>query len=113
MKFTTLLHTYIRVGDVRNTSVKGFKGKQYITENEATPGTFTDDREIATIPCETDRIYTDCKSQEIELDEQGGRPGGKMTIGNSEEKNGFDNIVLWNIFEESAKGMTDLGEGEW
>ena len=62
MKFTTLLHTYIRVGDVRNTSVKGFKGKQYITENEATPGTFTDDREIATIPCETDRIYFDCKS---------------------------------------------------
>ena len=87
LKFTTLLHTYIRVGDVRNTSVKGFKGKQYKTENEATPGTFTDDREIATFQCETDRIYTDCSSQEIEIDEQGGRPGGKMTVLNSEEKN--------------------------
>jgi D-hexose-6-phosphate mutarotase len=113
MKFTTLLHTYIRVGDIRNTSVKGFKGKQYKTENEATPGTFTDDREIATFQCETDRIYTDCDSQEIEIDEQGGRPGGKMTVLNSEEKNEFDEIVLWNPAEERAKGMADLGEGEW
>ena len=26
---------------------------------------------------------------------------------------GFDDVVLWNIWEEGAKGMGDLGEGEW
>ena len=29
-------------------------------------------------------------------------------------KNGkFNDIVLWNIGEEGAKAMSDLGEGEW
>ena len=79
MTFTCLLHTYQRVGNIKNVSVKGFKGCSYITENEATPGTFTDDRELATIECETDRIYTDC-TQEIEIKEEGGRQGGSMIV---------------------------------
>lgn len=108
MTFTCLLHTYLTVGDIKKTSVKGFKGCSYITENEATPGTFTDDRELATIECETDRIYTDC-NQVLELKEEGGRQGGTMTI----QKDGFKDFVLWNIWEESAKAMSDLGQGEW
>ena len=79
MTFTCLLHAYFTVGDIKKTSLTGFKGCSYVTENEATPGTFTDDREVATIECETDRIYTDC-NEVVKFTEEGGRPGGRMDV---------------------------------
>jgi D-hexose-6-phosphate mutarotase len=36
MSFTCLLHTYFRVADARKAFVQGFKGSEYVTENEAT-----------------------------------------------------------------------------
>jgi glucose-6-phosphate 1-epimerase len=108
MSFTCLLHTYFRVQDVRRTFVTGFKGAQYVTENEATKGTFTDQRDRAILEGETDRIYMKC-GDKMEIEEEGGRPGGALTL----KKEGFSDVVLWNIWEEGATGMSDLGEGEW
>ena len=98
-----------RVGNVENAFVDGFQGCQFVTENEATPGTFTEEREHAYVEAETDRIYMNC-ADTLKIDDRiDGRAGGMVTL----KKSGFSDTVLWNIHEEKAAGMSDLGEGEW
>ena len=74
-----MLHTYLAVGDIRKAFVQGFNGATYVTDNEATKGTFTDDRQMATIAAETDRIYFKCPG-DLVLSENGGRDGGALAL---------------------------------
>ena len=67
-----------------------------------------DEREEATLAAETDRIYTKAGA-DLVISEEGGRPQGDLVLARS----GFDDVVLWNIWEEGAAGMADMGAGEW
>jgi glucose-6-phosphate 1-epimerase len=108
MSFTCLLHTYFRVSDITKAYVTGFQDETYVTDNEAEKGTFTDNREKAIVEAETDRIYFNCPDRLV-ISEEGGRRGGSLTI----NKDGFSDVVLWNIWEQGGDSMGDLGKGEW
>jgi glucose-6-phosphate 1-epimerase len=107
--FTTALHTYFAVANARQTYLQGANGLSYLTTNEAKPGTFTEDRDKATMSEMTDRIYYDAPDSGLVLDEEGGRPGGPLSL----IKSNFSDAVYWNIWEEGAAGMSDMGPGEW
>jgi glucose-6-phosphate 1-epimerase len=108
MKFTCLLHTYFRVADISAAFITGLEGCEFQTDNEAEKGTFEDTREKAIVEAETDRIYFNCPDTLV-ISEEGGRKGGPLTI----TKEGFSDVVVWNIWEEGGNSMGDLGKGEW
>lgn len=92
------LHTYFSVDDVRNTSVMGLEGKDYLDKTDGFKRkTQTGPVKITT---ETDRVYLQAPDDLI-IDAQ----ERKITI----KKQGSHSTVVWNPWEEVAAKMGDLG----
>lgn len=94
------LHTYFRVGDVRNVKVHGLDGTRFLDKVEG--GEKIQEGPV-TLSSEVDRIYLDTASACVIED-----PDMKRSIRIAKE--GSRSTVVWNPWVEKAAKMGDLGE---
>ena len=96
--FTAALHTYLRVGDVREAAVVGLQGTRY--RDKAASETEPEDRERELrIDGEMDRVYLNAP-RVVEVRE----PGRTVEV----EATGFADIVVWNPGAEAAARLSDM-----
>jgi glucose-6-phosphate 1-epimerase len=104
LQFQQALHTYLAVSDVRQVSVKGLSGRDYVDKvdgmkRKTQPG-------LVRITGETDRVYLDTPDA-VTVDD----PGMNRRIVVTKE--GSASTVVWNPWIEKAKKMSDFGDEEW
>jgi glucose-6-phosphate 1-epimerase len=105
MDFEEALHTYLRVGDVRQAYVEGLDGLEYVDKVDGghrkpqppMPIRFTG---------ETDRVYLKATKSCVVHD-----PVLKRIV--TVEKEGSNATVVWNPWIAKAKAMPDFGDEEW
>lgn len=93
------LHTYFNVDDVRNTTLSGLDGKDYLDKTAS----FNRKTQIGnvTVNTEVDRIYLDTPDTLVIDDSK-----RKVII----SKQGSLSTVVWNPWKEVANKMGDLGK---
>lgn len=99
------LHTYFAVQDVREVTVTGLDGVEYLDKVTG----FSRHRqgsEAIRFTGETDRIYLDTRAACVIHD-----PGKRRRI--TIAKTGSDATVVWNPWVAKARAMPDFGDGEW
>jgi len=99
------LHTYLRVGDVRDASIGGLEGVTYIDK--------VDGMRRKVLPAgpfrlggSTDRVFVDTRSPVSVIDPRLAR---RTVV----DKQGSATTIVWNPWSEKAAAMADLGAGEW
>jgi glucose-6-phosphate 1-epimerase len=100
--YETALHTYLRVGDVRQVTVGGLDGATYLDK-------VTGRREVQsgeiTITAETDRVYL--RAGEVVVTDP--VLGRRLRISTE----GAADTVVWNPWIAKAAAMPDFGDDEW
>ena len=97
------LHTYLRVSDVRGTTVAGLQGTAFL--NQLTGLTEPAESNPVGFATETDRLYLGSRGKTTVTD-----PDGRtITI----ESDGSDSTVIWNPWTGKAARMGDFGDDEW
>ena len=92
------MHTYFNINDVRNTSVTGLEGKEYLDKTENFKRKTQSDP--ITINAEVDRVYLNTSDDVVINDLK-----RKLII----KKQGSHSTVVWNPWKEVADKMADLG----
>ncbi|KAH3781735.1 uncharacterized protein LOC127842638 isoform X2 [Dreissena polymorpha] len=103
--FTTLLHTYMRVEDIYQTSLHGLEGCTF--SDKVNGGEHVEDRASIIINQNYDRVYVNVDGpvnicQDIQT-------LGTLRI----ERNNLPDVVVWNPWQEKAKAMADLADSEY
>lgn len=98
------LHTYLRVGDVRDVSVDGLSGAPY-TDHTAVPVREHIQEGELRFTGQTDRIYT--SSADIHIND----PVLERTL--IVERENSSAAVIWNPWAENAVEIADMGDDEW
>lgn len=101
---TDALHTYFKVSDVRQVSVRGLKGATYVSKVEGVRK--SDGDEAVRFTGETDRAYLNTTATTVIEDPLMHR---RITIA----KEGSNSTVVWNPWIAKAKVMPDFGDEEW
>jgi glucose-6-phosphate 1-epimerase len=101
--FTSALHTYYRVGDVRQVTVQGLEGSRFTGPPELAA---MDPDGILRIRRETDGVYADVGDRLRFVDPSHGRT---LEL----EKEGFADAVVWNPWVERARALEDFGDDEY
>ena len=102
--FEEALHTYLSVGDVRNATIDGLGGREYIDKVDGgrrktqPPGAFG-------ISGETDRVYLHT-TDTVTVSEPRGR---RLVI----SKHNSNATIVWNPWVAKAAAMADFGDNEW
>lgn len=104
LDFTTALHTYLRVPDVKAASIQGLSGLQYVDKTLGGTPTLTEDREKVTLSGWTDRVYLSSAPREVVVSRGAG--AGSLVLAQS----GLQDTVVWNPWPEKAAAMADLGQ---
>jgi glucose-6-phosphate 1-epimerase len=104
LRFEEALHTYNRVADVQAVRLQGLDTVRFLDNTDS-------NREKAqggdvAIVSQTDNAYLNTRNAVDLLDPHMGRRI-RLRKGNSLT------TVVWNPWREGAKGMRDLGDGEW
>jgi D-hexose-6-phosphate mutarotase len=105
MRFEEALHTYFRVGDIRQTSVRGLEDAEYIDKMQA-GARMPAAGESIRFTGETDRVYLDTQAACTTED-----PVTRRTL--RVEKANSNATVVWNPWIAKAKSMADFGDNEW
>ncbi|MEA3211744.1 MAG: glucose-6-phosphate 1-epimerase [Chthoniobacter sp.] len=104
-RFEAALHSYFSVSDVRNVSVTGLEGADYVDKVDASRR-----HRLAAAPLridgETDRLFPGSPSTCTIHD-----PGAPRQI--IVEKSGSDTTVVWNPWIGKAAALEDFGDDEW
>lgn len=102
--FTLALHTYLRVADIRQTSLHGLQGLEF---EDATNGNLPciQQESHLQIPGEVDRVYLDAP-QKLVLHE-----AGKPSLEISQQ--GFTDTVVWNPGPDNARALQDFPDEDW
>lgn len=103
--FTAALHTYLRVGDVRRTTIEGLRGTEYVDKVDDRARK-TEESGAVAITGETDRVYVGAPDRLRVRD----RAAGRTVV---VEKEGFPDAVVWNPWAELARELSDLGDEEY
>ena len=103
--FEAALHTYFAVSDVRQTSVGGLAGAQFIDKVAGGERKHDSNPRIA-FDGETDRVYLDTEAT-CTIDD----PGWKRRIVIA--KSGSRSTVVWNPGPARGRAMADVGEDAW
>lgn len=104
LRFTAALHTYLRIGELRQVRLEGLRGSRF--EDCARGG--RKDVEVETelrIEEEVDRVYVGAGRQSLLLRE----PGRRLAL----SADGFADVVVWNPGAEKAAALPDLGPEAW
>lgn len=102
--FATALHTYFRVGDVRQVQVEGLEGSSFLgVEPDGEPQPVTAPIRVVG---ETNGVYTDTGDRLMLRD-----PSLDRTI--VIDKHDFADAVVWNPWIERARDMPDFGDDEY
>ncbi len=104
LRFQEALHTYNRVADIQNVRLHGLDAVRFLDNTEANREK-TQRGDVA-IASPTDNAYLKTQNEVDLLD-----PGMHRRI--RLRKTNSSTTVVWNPWREAAKGMRDLGEGEW
>lgn len=101
-EFTAALHTYLRVGDVRHTTIEGLHGISYRTGER---GRVDEEREVA-VTGELDRVYLDTPP---ELRVHDPRNGRDLVL----RAEGFADTVVWNPWAAATAALPDMADDEY
>ncbi|HWE02249.1 MAG TPA: D-hexose-6-phosphate mutarotase [Tepidisphaeraceae bacterium] len=99
------LHTYLAVADVREVSIEGLAGREFLDKTDGMRRK-TQPAGAITITGETDRVYLNT-TDAVSVHDPG--LGRKLFV----EKSGSSATVLWNPWTAKAKAMADFGKDEW
>jgi glucose-6-phosphate 1-epimerase len=103
--FEAALHTYLAVGDVRESKIEGLGGRTFIDKVDHFAR-----KQQGEVPFslegETDRVYLGTTDTVKVHDTVGRRV---LTVA----KEGSNSTVVWNPWAEKVKGMADFGNEEW
>ena len=97
--FTTALHTYFNVSDIKKTEIKGLKGLIY--DDKILKKQIKETNDSITFDGEMDTVYYK-STEDLEIECEGKRTGISLK--------GFDDCVVWNPWNKS---MGDMGENDW
>lgn len=103
--FEEALHTYLAVSDVRQVSIVGLAGTQYLDKTDGMRRKMEGPEPIR-ITGETDRVYLNTQTTCIVDDPAGGR---RLLV----EKRSSSVTVVWNPWIAKAHAMPDFGNDEW
>jgi glucose-6-phosphate 1-epimerase len=104
LQFEEALHTYHRVGDVREVRVAGLDGATYLDNMDGNREKLQSGDVILTR--QTDNAYLNTGNAAEVIDPVLGRRI------RTEKKNSLTTVV-WNPWQEGAKALADLGDEEW
>lgn len=110
--FTAALHTYFRLHNgIASASIEGLQGVKYLDSLQARKECIEENKTI-TFPGEVDRIYCGAPDElQIVDGGQDGKEEEERRV--AVDKNGFNDVVVWNPAAEKAKKMKDFGDEEW
>ena len=103
--FEEALHTYYAVADIRQVTITGLEGTDFLDKTRGFARTPQGASPVR-ITGETDRIYLATQASCAIEDAAGHRT---IDVG----KQGSDTTVVWNPWVDRAKAITDLGDDEW
>jgi glucose-6-phosphate 1-epimerase len=104
LRFEEALHTYNRVGDVRQVRLRGLKSARFLDNTDLNrEKTQRDDLAIAS---QTDNAYLNTEDAVDLVDMKMQR---RIRLGKANSLS----TVVWNPWREGAAGLQDLGDGEW
>jgi glucose-6-phosphate 1-epimerase len=103
--FTTALHSYFRVDDVRRAAVSGLQGSRYL-DKPAGMQERTQIDPLVGVGGELDRVYRHAPPVVSLIDDAAGR---ELRVA----AEGFGDIVVWNPWQQMAAELQDLGPGEY
>ncbi len=98
-------HTYFAVGDVRQISIGGLEGTEYLDKTDNAQRKVQPSAPVR-IEQETDRVYLNTEAACTIEDPAWNR---RIVI----EKCGSRSTVVWNPWVEKSKTFADLAPGEW
>lgn len=105
VQFQTALHTYFQVADIRQVAVLGLRGielmdslRQNVREKET--------RDRINFEGEIDRVYVQAPNRLI-LSDAGHHRSLQI------DKNGINDVVVWNPWIEKSRKMEDFGDDEY
>jgi len=102
---TCALHSYFAVGDVRQVSIHGLAGTEYI-DTVGPPERKRQGPDPIRFECETDRTYLNTTATCILEDPVLAR---RITVA----KSGSASTVVWNPWSDKAARMEDYADDEW
>ena len=105
ISFEDALHTYLAVADVKEVSIIGLTGTEFVDKVDGGRRK-TESSERIQIRGEVDRVYLSTAAACTVEDHGAGR---QIRI----EKSGSDTTVVWNPWIEKAVALPDLGDDEW
>jgi len=103
--FEEALHTYFEVSDVTAVWVTGLTGTTYIDKVDGAKRK-TEGNAGVKLTGETDRVYLNTARQ-LTIED----PDWKRRI--RIEKSGAASAIVWNLWEEKARAMRDMGDPAW
>ncbi|KXJ71633.1 hypothetical protein RP20_CCG020102, partial [Aedes albopictus] len=103
--FNLLLHTYLKVPDVRRCQITGLHGCTFIDKTRD-GAIYQEGRDVVTINEWTDRIYQHTPQEHIITNVVSGR---KMRL----QKYNFPDTVVWNPWMDKARECQDFGDDEY
>lgn len=98
------LHTYLTVGDVRQATIEGLDGSEYVDTVGGANVSRRQEGEV-TFTAETDRIY-DSSATTVLVDPVLGR---RIEVA----KQHSATTVVWNPWVDKSAAMADFGDDEW
>ena len=98
--FTSALHTYLAVADIRETAIRGFAGKWYLDKTQGGNET-KDEAKKLVITDETDRVYLKAPKK-VEIEDRGN--DRRIEV----RSVGFKDAVVWNPWAEKVTGFIGL-----
>jgi glucose-6-phosphate 1-epimerase len=102
--FSTALHTYLRVDDIRNTRLLGLQNVSYQDATDHCVVKTQEEAQLA-ITSEVDRVYM-ASPASLQLLEQGHAP---LQI----SQKGFCDTVVWNPGPDKARTLPDMPDQDW
>ena len=96
------MHSYLRVGDVKDVTIEGLDGARYFDKVRQRYATQHAD---VSFVGPTDRVYTTNEPVQV-IDPKLSR---RIIV----DKNGSGSTIVWNPWSQAAATMSDVGEGEW
>ncbi len=104
-RFEEALHTYFVVSDIREVSISGLEGTEYLDKTDGLKRKRADESLIR-FTKETDQVHLNTRSTCVIDDPVLNR---RIVIA----KSGSQSTVVWNPWSEKAGTMADLGQNVW